>query len=151
MWIKKICLTLYKAKIKRILTKTSINMKTIKIYFTTCLLIFAFSHVVAQNEIYNHQAKKNTTSELTPNTTVKDVPIENYYTEADYKLKLQQESKMNANNEANNTDEYAVEEDGDKKKKDKKCCRGSVAAEVALEIAVDVFINVAAIVVHFWN
>lgn len=125
-------------------------MKTIKIYFTTCLLIFAFGKLSAQNEIYNNQPKQNITSELIPKTITKDVAIENYYTEADYKLKLKHDSEINTNNKANNTDEYVVKKDKDKKK-DRRCCNGSVAAEIVLEVAVNVFINVAAIMVHFWD
>jgi len=122
-------------------------MKTIKTYITTCLLIFAFSNILAQNEIYNNQPKKVTTSELNPKIAHKEVSIDDYYTEVDYKLKLKQDSEVNANNEVDDAEEYAVEEEN--KKKNKKS--GSVAAEFVLEVAVDVFINMAAILVHFWD
>lgn len=124
-------------------------MKTIKLYVLPLLFIFIIGNAFGQDEFYNDKTKKPKKSDEVELVKKGELVLEeSYCTEADYKLKQKAEEK--------NQKQHTVDEDWevleeDHQCEDENCCKNGLFKEIAIEVAVEVFVNAAVILLTFWQ
>ena len=115
-------------------------MKSIKLILSILFIFVAFG-ANAQDDFYNNKPKK----EKEKKEVVKEgvITIDDYATEQDYNEK----NNINPSYEVYDPEVEEIYEDEKKSKRRKN----TLAAEIAAEVVVEVFINTVFIIAAFWN
>jgi predicted peptidase len=123
-------------------------MKTITIYLLPFLFLFVGGNVLAQDEFYNEKSKKKTTEKIEVESISKNISIEDYYTEKDYALKFKGKKEHIIKNRK---EAEGFEKEANHTCENKNCCTKDFLGELAVEVAVEIFVNAAVILLSFWQ
>lgn len=127
-------------------------METIRRPLFTLLFVFIIGNAFGQDQANKKEIDKkiNETKELPRNDKMKEAAVDEYYTEVDYNLKYNIDTKKKNKSK----DAYEVDEHGEviaEKKRGKKSRDGGFFNDEGVEAVIDVVVNVAFVMLLFWQ